>query len=151
MFTTVRLFLKTGICFLGAGLLLGGYLLANREVAGRWPDPYLVSAHVHLVGVGFVLFMILGVALWLFPRPPKGDTRYRPGLVTASYWILSVSTLTRALAEGAQAWVRETWLPWGVIVSALGQLVGLSLHFFTMWPRIRSVGSHLREKAGERF
>lgn len=151
MFSTVRYFLKTAIGFLAAGLILGGYLLVSRELTGRWPNPYLVSAHVHLVGVGFVLFMILGVALWLFPRAPKGDTRYRPALVAASYWILTLSTLARALAEAGQAWGREGWLAWTVVAGGLGQMAGLGLYFFTMWPRIRSVGSHLREKAGERF
>lgn len=151
MFTTVRLFIKTGIGFLGLGLLLGGFLLVRRELFGIWPDPYLVSAHVHLVGVGFVLFMILGVALWLFPRAPSGDTRYRPGRITASYWILAAATLARFLAEAARAWSREGWLAWVVVLSGLGQILGLGLYFHSMWPRIRSVGSHLREKAGERF
>jgi hypothetical protein len=151
MFTTVRLFLKTGIAFLALGLLLGGFILVRRELFGFWPDPYLVSAHVHLVGVGFVLFMILGVALWLFPRAPKDDTRYRPGLITASYWILAVATLARFLGEAARAWSREGWLAGVVVLSGAGQMLGLALYFHSMWPRIRSVGSHQREKAGERF
>jgi hypothetical protein len=30
---------------LDAGLLLGGYLLVQRELAGRFPNPFLVAAH----------------------------------------------------------------------------------------------------------
>jgi len=30
-------------------------------------------------------------------------------------------------------------------------VVGLVLYFWNMWPRIRPVGSHLREAKGERF
>lgn len=151
MFTTVRLFLKTGIGFLALGLALGGFLLVRRELYGVWPDPYLVSAHVHAVGVGFILFMILGVALWLFPRAPAGDTRYSPRRITATYWVLSAATLARFLGEAGQAWSRGGWLAWVVVLSGAGQILGLGLYFHTMWPRIRSVGSHLREKAGERF
>ena len=77
MYTTVRRFIKTAIGFLAAGVALGVYMLIRRELFGVWPDPYLVSAHAHAVLVGFVMFLILGVALWLFPRAEKGDERYR--------------------------------------------------------------------------
>jgi hypothetical protein len=73
--TLVRRFIKTGITFLFLGLLLGGWMLVRRELLGIWPNPYLVSAHAHLVLVGFVRFLILGVARWLVPRAPKDDTR----------------------------------------------------------------------------
>ena len=151
MFSTVRLFIKTAIIFLVAGLLLGGYLIVQRELYGRFPHPHLASAHAHAVQLGFVMFMILGVALWLFPRAPKDDTRYKPQLVTASYWILTLATTARLLAEAARAWSGHPALRWIVVIGGLGQILGLALYFWTMWTRIRSVGSHLREKAGERF
>ena len=151
MYTLVRRFIKTGIAFLFAGLALGLYMLARRELAGVWPHPYLVSAHAHAVLVGFVMFLILGVALWLFPRPPKDDARYRPGRIEAAYWILLLSTLGRFLAEAARAWVDATWLGWIIVAGGVGQLAGLALYFWTMWSRIRPLGSALREDRGERF
>jgi heme/copper-type cytochrome/quinol oxidase subunit 1 len=151
MYTLVRRFIKTGIIFLGLGLLLGFWLMVQREILGIWPHPNLVSAHMHAVMVGFVMFMILGVALWLFPRAAKEDTRYTPGRAAASYWILLVATGSRFVAEVARAWVAADWLGWVVVLSGLGQIVGLGVYFWTMWPRIRPVGSHLREAKGERF
>lgn len=151
MYTLVRRFIKTGIGFLFAGLVLGLYLLVRRELLGVWPEPYLVSAHAHAVLVGFVMFLILGVALWLFPRPEKGDTRYRPERVEAAYWVLLAATLARFGAESARAWTAAPWLGWVVVLGGLGQVLGLGLYFWAMWTRIRPVGSHLREKNGERF
>ena len=92
MFSTPRRFIKTGIGFLGVGLALGSWTLVNRELRGVGAHPYLVSAHVHAVGVGFVMFLILGVAQWLFPRAPKDDSRYRPALVLAAYCAARVGT-----------------------------------------------------------
>jgi heme/copper-type cytochrome/quinol oxidase subunit 1 len=151
MYTLVRRFIKTGIVFLFSGLVLGFWMLVRREFLGRWPDRYLVSAHTHAVLVGFVMFMILGVALWLFPRPDKDDARYTPRRVAAAYWILLISTASRFVAEAARAWVNEPGLGAVVVLGGLGQVAGLALYFWTMWSRIRPVGSKVREAQGERF
>lgn len=151
MYTLVRRFIKTGIIFLGAGLLLGIFMIVRRELFAIWPHPYLVSAHTHAVLVGFVMFLILGVGLWLFPRAAKGDQRYRPERIEAAYWILMPATALRFIAEMSRAWVFSPWLGWAVVIGGIGQAVGLGLYFWTMWTRIRPVGSHIREAKGEKF
>jgi len=151
VYTLVRRFIKTGISFLFLGLVLGVWMLIQREMYGVWPHPYLVSAHTHVVFVGFIIFLILGVALWLFPRASKDDERYRPGRAAAAYWILTLSTGGRFAAEAARAWSEASFLAWVVVIGGVGQLLGLCVYFWTMWTRIRPVGSHLREARGERF
>jgi len=151
MYTQVRLFIKTGIAFLIVGLGLGSVLMVRRELFGIWPDRRLVSAHTHALTVGFLMFMILGVALWLFPRAPKDDRRYSPARIRACYWILVISTTARVLAEIARATVESSAMSWIVVIASIGQAAGLLLYFWTMWSRIRPVGSHLREARGEQF
>jgi hypothetical protein len=84
---------------------------------------YTLVRRIIKTGIGFLFaglalgrFLILGVALWLFPRAAKDDARYRPERMVAAYWLLTAATAARVL-----------------------------------WPRIRPVGSHLRQAAGERF
>jgi heme/copper-type cytochrome/quinol oxidase subunit 1 len=151
LYTLVRRFIKTGIAFLFLGLVLGAWLLIRRELFGVFPNPYLVSAHTHAVLIGFVMFLILGVALWLFPRAAKDDTRYSPSRAALAYWILVSATGARFLAEAARAWVQNDLLGWAVVMGGLAQILGLGIYFWTMWGRIRPVGSHLREARGERF
>ena len=151
MYTMVRRFIKTGIGFLAAGLALGVWMLVRRELYGVWPDPYLVSAHAHVVLVGFVMFLILGVALWLFPRAPKDDPRYRPGWIAVSYWVLFAATAGRFLAEALRSRSVGAWLGWVVVAGGVGQALGLGIYFWTMWSRVRAVGSQMREARGERF
>lgn len=151
MYTLVRRYIKTGIAFLFAGLALGGWMMVRRDLYGIWPHPHLVSAHAHGVLIGFVMFLILGVALWLFPRAPKDDRRYRPERAEAAYWVLLVATGGRFVAEAARAWSAEPVLAWVVVAGGLGQILGLGIYFWTMWPRIRPVGSQLREAKGEKF
>lgn len=151
MYTLVRRYIKTGVVFLALGLGLGTYLVIQRELLGQWPNRHLVSAHTHAVLVGFVMFLILGVALWLFPRAAKDDTRYTPTRVTVAYWILTIATGSRFLGEVLRAWSDAAVLPWIIVLGGVGQAVGLFVYFWAMWTRIRPVGSHLREAKGERF
>jgi hypothetical protein len=151
LYTLVRRYIKTGVAFLFAGLALGGWMLVRRELFGVWPHPHLVSAHAHAVLVGFLMFLIFGVALWLFPRADREDTRYSPARAEAAYWLLLIATAARFLAEAARAWTDAPLLPWIIVAGGLGQIAGIGVYFWTMWGRIRPVGSQIREARGERF
>jgi heme/copper-type cytochrome/quinol oxidase subunit 1 len=151
MYTLVRRYIKTAVGFLATGLLLGLWMLVRRELWQRFPTPYETSAHTHALLVGFVMMMILGVALWLFPRPDKADARYRPLLAELAYWMLATGTAGRVVGELSRAAVPERWMGWVIILCGTLQLGGIGVFFHTMWGRIRPVGSAQREARGERF
>ena len=151
MYSLVRRYLKTAIVFLAVGLALGGWMIVRRELAGVYPSSYLVSAHTHAIFVGFVMMMILGVALWLFPRPEKGDVRYSPRVAEWAYWLVALGTAGRVAGELARSGVDALWLRWAVVRAGLAQIAGVAVFFYTMWSRIRPVGSQAREAKGERF
>lgn len=151
MYSLVRRYIKTAIVFLVFGLASGGWMLVRRELGGAFPAPYTVSAHTHAILVGFVMMMILGVALWLFPRPEKGDARYRPRLAETAYWLLALGTAVRVLGELARTAGAGAWLRWAIVVAGFMQIAGIGTFFYTMWSRIRGVGSQQREASGERF
>lgn len=140
----VRRFIKTGILFLVLGLLLGAYMLVRRELFGDWPRAYAVSAHTHAVFVGFVMFMILGVALWIFPKPLQDDRRYRPVLIETVYWLLLGGTLARFVGELLRAFSDLPWLAWLTVLGGLAQVAALLLYVWTMWSRIRPSARQLR-------
>ena len=158
MHSLVRRYIKTAIVFLFVGLAIAGWMIVERDLYHRFPSPYATSAHTHAILVGFVMMMILGVALWLFPRPDKQDQRYKPALVLAAYWLLTVGTAVRVLGELAEAVggpapgdAAPLWLRASVVAGGFAQILGLMLFFLTMWSRIRALGSAARERAGERF
>jgi hypothetical protein len=94
----VRRYLKTAIAFLTLGLSLGVWMLYAREFGG-WQPPRILSAHTHALLVGFVILMITGVALWMFPRPRVGDAVFRPGLAEAAWWCIAGGTGVRVALE----------------------------------------------------
>jgi len=151
MHSLVRRYIKTGIGFLVVGLGIGGWMIVQRELRQQYPNTYEISAHTHAIFVGFVMMMILGVALWLFPRPERTDTRYRPALAEAAYWCVTVGTGARVIGELLRIGSGAPWLRWGIVAAGFLQIAGILLFFYTMWSRIRGVGSQAREANGERF
>jgi heme/copper-type cytochrome/quinol oxidase subunit 1 len=151
MHSLVRRYLKTGILFLAAGLLIGGWMVVQRELGGSFPSRYVMSAHTHAILVGFVMMMILGVALWLFPRPDKEDQRYQPRIAEVAYWLLAIGTAARIIGELLRVNVTATWIRWLVVIASFAQIAGIGVFFYTMWSRIRPAGSRAREERGERF
>jgi len=151
MHSLVRRYIKTAIAFLVIGLAIGVWMIARRELYGAYATPFETSAHTHALLVGFVMEMILGVALWLFPRPEKGNVRYSPRVAETAYWLLTVGTAVRVVGELARPFTASLILRWLIVLCGVGQTAGLMLFFYTMWPRIRPLGSATREKAGERF
>lgn len=133
----VRRYLKTAIAFLIFGVGLGVYLLARRELAGVWPSPWWTSAHTHAILVGFVMMMILGVALWMFPRPAKDDRHFDPRLAEVAYWLLTLGTAVRVAGEMARPVSAAAGVRWAVVLAGTGQALGLAFFFWTMWTRIR--------------
>ncbi|HEX5408576.1 MAG TPA: cbb3-type cytochrome c oxidase subunit I [Gemmatimonadaceae bacterium] len=151
MYSLVRRYLKTAIVFLGVGLAIGGWMIVRRELWSEFPTPYVVSAHTHALFVGFVMMMILGVALWLFPRPDREDARYSPRLAELAYWLLTGGTAMRVAGELLRSGVGALWLRIVVVAAGFAQIAGLAVFFYTMWTRIRPVGSRSREAKGEKF
>lgn len=153
MYSLVRRYLKTAMVFLVAGLALGVWFLLRRETGGPPPTARELSAHTHALLVGFVMMVIGGVALWIFPRPAAGDARYKPRLAEAAWWFLALGTVARIAGEllAGPAPIAVLPLRVSIVAGGLAQAVGISLLFGTLLPRIRATGSALREAKGERF
>ncbi len=151
MFSTVRYFIKTSIVFLVIGIFSGLYMMISQKFFGVYPHPELVSAHSHIILIGSVMMMIMGVALWFFPRPDKEDKLYKPDLILFVYYIFSISTLIRFLTQFIFAFYSIEFLKWLIVIASILQVAGIILFFISIWGRIRPVGSHIRESKGEKF
>jgi heme/copper-type cytochrome/quinol oxidase subunit 1 len=133
----VRRYLKTAVGFLIFGVVLGVYMLAERELRGTWPTPWWTSAHTHAILVGFVMMMILGVALWMFPRPTRDDRQFDPRLAEIAYWLLALGTAARIGGELLRPVRAGPAIRWSVVIAGGAQALGLVVFFWTMWTRIR--------------
>ena len=151
MFSTVRYFIKTSIIFLIIGILTGLYMSFNKHLLNAGVLPELISAHTHIILVGSVIMMIMGVALWFFPRAEKSDKKYNPALILVTYWMMTISTVLRFLLQVISAFDPINTVGNFITFFSLIQVITIVLFFYAIWGRIRAVGSQLREARGEKF
>ena len=123
-----------------------GDAVAFEEMVSRYA-PILVNFMRRFVGTDSIAE---DLAQEVFMKVHRAAPGYEP---TARFktWILTIATASRFLGEGARAFTDHPALGWIVVAGGLGQIGGLALYFWTMWSRIRPVGSHIREARGERF
>lgn len=133
----VRRYVKTSFTFLLLGLGLGAVIVVMQYVAGTYPPRIHVTAHVHLLLVGFVLMIVMGVATWMFPRPARDDARYRPQLAEVVYWVMTIATGVRAASEIAAGFSAAPVFRFGIAAGGLGQFAGTILFVVNMWTRVR--------------
>ncbi|HZO42085.1 MAG TPA: cbb3-type cytochrome c oxidase subunit I [Methylomirabilota bacterium] len=133
----IRRYIKTSFAFLIAGVLLGSYVSVGQYVVATYPPRLIITAHVHLLLVGFVLMIVMGVATWMFPRPARDDARYRPELAEAIYWTMTVATCVRGVAELLGAYSDSSALRAAIALGGLGQAAGVLLFVINMWTRVR--------------
>ncbi len=137
MFRIHRLFIKTAIVYLLLGVLLGGSLLLMRAVRGTLAAYSLITIHTHMIGVGTILNMIMGVAHWMFPREP-GVTKEivaRDPLAWWNYLLLNLGLLLRLLFEPLFPALSARV---ALGVSAFLQVLGVVLFVACIWKRVRA-------------
>ncbi len=151
MFSTVRYFIKTSIIFLIAGIITGIFMSVDKHLLKTGVLPQLISAHTHIILVGSVMMMIMGIALWFFPRAEKSDKKYKPSLILFTYWTMTISTSLRFIFQIISSYFFADVFEIGITVFSIFQVAAIILFFYAMWGRIRAVGSQYREAKGERF
>ena len=132
--TLTRWFIKSAMLYLLAALLLS----IGLQPPFRGELPFLAAVwptYLHLLVLGWLTQLIFGVALWLFPKyspsRPRGDER----LGWASFLLLNVGLVLRAVAEPSHALGYRVGAL--LIVAAVAQLLAGWAFVLNIWPRVR--------------
>lgn len=94
-----------------------------------WPT------YLHLLVLGWLTQLIFGVAFWLFPKHSTAHPRGSDLLGWASFWLLNLGLILRAVAEPWEALGGETGAL--LIVAAAAQLGAGWAFVLNTWPRVR--------------
>jgi cbb3-type cytochrome oxidase subunit 1 len=136
----VRLFVRTSfLYFLGAFVL--GALMALDGWLGlaRWLRAVYLS-QLHLLVVGWITQLALGVAYWMFPRFRKeqnSDPRGSDKLTWAVFVLLNAGLLLRFLFEPFYLMGPAPWLAATVALSGVLQALAALGFGLLIWGRVR--------------
>ncbi len=137
MYTQSRYFIRTALLYLVAAFLVGELVLINQALAIDGRIGLLMPVFYHLLMVGWVTQLICGVALWMFPplsrERPRGDER----LGWATYVLLNVGLLLRAICEPWHTLAPSLWSSWLLALSALLQVLGIWSFVAAIWPCVK--------------
>jgi hypothetical protein len=129
-----RLFIKTALVYLALGVGVGAWMLLGEAGAPLPQTPSLYTIHIHLLGLGFFMMMVCGVAFWMFPRK-SGETREeaaRDPLAWTSYLLITIGLAVRCLALLLPTLLGRVVLG----ASAVVQFAGVAAFVLAIWPRV---------------
>lgn len=98
---------------------------------------FLSPAFFHLIMVGWVTQMIMGVVFWMFPIITRARPRGYEGLGWTVYVLLNAGLLLRVLCEPLNALNPRGWWGWGLVASAVFQWLAAVFFVFNSWPRVK--------------
>ncbi|HVO35557.1 MAG TPA: hypothetical protein VMT21_08345 [Gemmatimonadales bacterium] len=137
MHILIRLYLRTAFVFLALGLVTGLWLEFQQTTGGTISHGMIV-AHVHLLLVGFMVMMVVGTALWLFPRSGRREPigPYH-NLVAFAYVLLTAGTLVRAVTEFLDVVLDGQVWAYVRLAASAGQVAGILIGIAALWGRVR--------------
>ena len=136
-----RLFVKTGVVYLVLTFAMGAVLLTLSSAGVH--VPFIIEVeHGHLGFVGWLVNMVIGVALWMFPldraRYADMQGRYPARAPLLCYYLLNVGLAVRVVVE---PWQQLGQLKgpsvWLLGVAGLMQLGAIIIFVAVVWYRTR--------------
>lgn len=114
-------FIFAGITYLVIGVTLGVLFFIIPETRG------LSTVHAHLNLVGFVTFIIFGIAYHILPRF-RGRPLYSEKLAWWQFWLANIGLVGLLVFLGLGAYVSFDGL--GVLQAVFGATLALSIYLF---------------------
>jgi hypothetical protein len=138
-----RLFVKAGLLWLFATFALGALMLGAKALGMAIP-PGGAVVHSHMGFVGWLVNLVIGIALWFLPvnraRFKDNRGRYPIAWVRAVFVLLNGGLLLRILAEPLfdSAFYPPVTAA-ALLISAGMQLLAIITFIVIAWSRVRDV------------
>lgn len=127
----VRTYIKTALVYLVVSLLVAMIMGFVPQLAPLRP------VYIHLLIVGWITQLIMGVALWMFPKYSREQPRGSETLAWETYALLNMGLVLRAIGEPLLL-VQPGYVASGMLAlsSVLQLLAGWSFVYNT-WDRVK--------------
>jgi hypothetical protein len=137
-----RTFVRAAFVYFVAALVLGALMMLDRWLSlSRWLKAVYLS-QLHLLVVGWITQLAIGVAYWIFPRFLKEQNPRRRGsdaLTKAVLICLNAGLLLRFLIEPFYLMGPRPWLAALMALSGALQALAALAFGWLIWGRIRAM------------
>jgi hypothetical protein len=132
-----RWFVRTAMLYFVAALIVGMVLTAQNVVELPPIAGALTPVYFHLFMVGWVAQLIFGVGYWLFPTLSKEQPRGSERLAEATYGLLNVGLILRAISEPINTVAPQLLWGWLLALSAFLQWLAGMGFVLNSWRRVK--------------
>lgn len=140
-----RTFIKAGMAWFFLSLIAG--LLQEMDVALL---PALSPLFWHLLMVGWITQIIMGVSIWMFPGRTREEGLKAQKWPWLAFGLLNCGLFLRLIGEPMVGLSAGVFWKIVLVVSALLQLLGAAAYLIEMWPRILSKKQQRKKRKEQR-
>ena len=137
-----RSFVRTSFVYLVVAFVLGALMMLDDWLSfSRWLQVVYLS-QLHLLVVGWITQLAIGVAYWMFPRFLRAqDSRPRgsDALAWTVFLCLNAGLVLRFLVEPFNLMNPQPWLAALLALSGILQAVAVVVFAWLIWGRIRAL------------
>jgi hypothetical protein len=135
--TLSRYFIKAGMIYFVAGLLLAAVILAQPVFGLPASLNLMRPTYLHLLTVGWITQLIVGVAYWMFPKYSKDAPRRSERIGWAVFILLNVGIILRSIGEPLMVMYPSSGMGWLLVLAGVAQLLGGWGFIFNTWSRVK--------------
>jgi len=135
--TLARWYIKAGLVYFVLALIAGVLVQARTVVDLPSRLAVLRPVYIHLLAVGWITQLIIGVGYWMFPKFSRENPRGSERLAWATFILLNVGLALRVISEPQVSICAEPDLGWMLALSAVLQLIAGWLFVINTWARIK--------------
>lgn len=133
----VRWFIKSALVYFVLALITGLALQARTVIDLPSRIAFFRPVYFHLLVVGWITQLIIGVGYWMFPKFSKEKPRGSESLSWAVFVLLNIGLVLRIISEPQVAANAEPDLGWMLALSAVLQVIAGWLFVINIWPRVK--------------
>ncbi len=140
-----RIFIKAGMIYFVLSLV-AGLLLEIESVS----IPALMPLFWHMLMLGWITQIIIGVSVWMFPGRNRGEGFSNQKWNWLTFIFLNIGLFLRLIAEPAVGYYETQIWPVLLAGSAILQVMAGITYVIEMWPRILSKKQQQKQRKRRR-
>ncbi|REL38590.1 hypothetical protein DYD21_01170 [Rhodohalobacter sp. SW132] len=137
-----RWFIKAGIIY-----FITGVVLALVSEIPAVSSGLLLPVYWHMLVVGWITQVIIGVSIWLFPRKHRDKKKRESVLCWLTFWLLNSGLMIRFLMEPFLPLIQHRPLATILaLTSSLLQVAATICYIAEIWPRLQTRNERKRSR-----